>query len=74
MRHKLSPKCFAPTEIDRVENLLRRCLIITVNCQLSTVNSQLSTKRAGTGAPPLPVNSQLSTLNILNCSVSMRFA
>ncbi|NJM61939.1 MAG: hypothetical protein HC849_19840 [Oscillatoriales cyanobacterium RU_3_3] len=41
----------------------------TVNCQLSTVNEE-----GGTGAPPLPVNSQLSTLNILNCSVSMRFA
>ncbi|MGL5060089.1 MAG: hypothetical protein ACRC62_08905 [Microcoleus sp.] len=30
---------------------------------LTTINYQLSTKRAGTGAPPLPLNSQLSTLN-----------
>ncbi|MGL5065824.1 MAG: hypothetical protein ACRC62_38135 [Microcoleus sp.] len=37
------------------------CQLLTVNSQLSTLNSQLSTMRAGTGAPPLPLNSQLST-------------
>ncbi|MGL5065166.1 MAG: hypothetical protein ACRC62_34790 [Microcoleus sp.] len=30
--------------------------------QISTINYQ-STKRAGTGAPPLPLNYQLSTIN-----------
>ncbi|MGL5062901.1 MAG: hypothetical protein ACRC62_23235 [Microcoleus sp.] len=39
------------------------CQLSIVNSQLSTLNSQLSTKRAGTGAPPLPINDRLSTIN-----------
>ncbi|MGL5064609.1 MAG: hypothetical protein ACRC62_31900 [Microcoleus sp.] len=60
-------QAFDPT----ATSLRYNCQLSTINCQLSTVNSQLSTKRAGTGAAPLPLDSQLSTIYdlLLNCGI-----